>query len=169
MPALFSSGPESGFDSERLKRSEHEDAGMDDSRRIVDAAEVPDDGTLLVTLRTVEDDEQREAILTTLSDGTVAAWLNYCQHWTDVRLDTGDGAPMRDGEITCRRHAATFDPESGQCTFGPCEGAFLNDVDVVVEDDGVYLTDEAFALDSMGPAEAHTGGSSTSPGERLGF
>jgi nitrite reductase/ring-hydroxylating ferredoxin subunit len=142
---------------------------MDESSRITDVEDVPDDGTLLVTLRD-EDDDQREAILTELSDGTVVAWLNYCQHWTDVRLDTGDGAPMRGGEITCRRHAATFDRESGRCTFGPCEGAFLNEVAVAVEDGAVYLTDDEYTLDSLGPAEAHTGGGpSTSPGERLGF
>lgn len=141
---------------------------MDDASRITDASEVPEDGTLLVTLRD-DEGEQKEAILSTLSDGTVVGWLNYCQHWTDVRLDTGDGAPMRGGEVVCRRHAATFDRESGECTYGPCEGAFLNDVDLTVEDGGVYLTDGDFSFDSMGPAEAHTGGTSTSPGERLGF
>lgn len=141
---------------------------MEENRRVTDASEVPTDGTLLVTLEN-DDGEQREAILTELSDGTVVAWLNYCQHWTDVRLDTGDGAPMRGGEVVCRRHAATFDRESGQCTYGPCEGAYLNEVGVTVEDGGVFLTDNEFAFDSMGPAEAHTGGTSTSPGERLGF
>jgi nitrite reductase/ring-hydroxylating ferredoxin subunit len=141
---------------------------MDEASRITDASEVPEDGTVLVTLEN-DDGEQREAILTRLSDGTVVAWLNYCQHWTDVRLDTGDGAPMRGDEILCRRHAATFEKASGECTFGPCEGAFLNEVEVSVEDGGVYLTDEAFTFESVGPAEAHTGGTSTSPGERLGF
>jgi nitrite reductase/ring-hydroxylating ferredoxin subunit len=141
---------------------------MDEASRITDASAVPEDGTYLVTLED-DDGEQREAILTTLSDGTVVAWLNYCQHWTDVRLDTGDGAPMRGDEILCRRHAATFEKASGECTFGPCEGAFLNEVEVRVEDGGVYLTDDDFTFESVGPAEAHTGGTSTSPGERLGF
>jgi len=141
---------------------------MDEASRITDASEVPEDGTYLVTLEN-DDGEQREAILTVLSDGTVVAWLNYCQHWTDVRLDSGDGAPMRGDEILCRRHAATFEKASGECTFGPCEGAYLNEVAVTVEDGGVYLTDEAFTFESVGPAEAHTGGTSTSPGERLGF
>lgn len=142
---------------------------MDEDRRIVAEADVPTDGTLLITLLSRETDDQREAILTTLDDGAVVGWLNYCQHWTDVRLDTGDGAPMRGGEITCRRHAATFDRANGQCTFGPCEGAFLNEVDVTVADGAVYLTDDDFRFDSLGPAASHTGGGSTSPGERLGF
>jgi nitrite reductase/ring-hydroxylating ferredoxin subunit len=141
---------------------------MDESGLLADLSEVPTNGTLLFTVE--HDGEEREAILTRLSDGAVVAWRNYCQHWTDIRLDTGDGAPMRAGEITCRRHAATFDRESGECTFGPCEGAFLNEIEVTVRGDEVYLTDEEYTFAYCGPADAHTAtGGSTSPGERLGF
>ncbi|QCC52335.1 Rieske (2Fe-2S) protein [Halapricum salinum] len=141
---------------------------MSESARIADLDAVPTDGTLLFTVE--HDDEEREAILTRLADGSVVAWRNYCQHWTDIRLDTGDGAPMRGGEIACRRHAATFDRESGECTFGPCEGAYLNEIDVTVQDGEVLLTDDEYAFAYQGPADAHTAGSgSTSPGERLGF
>lgn len=141
---------------------------MNESARIADLDAVPADGTLLFTVE--HDGEEREAILTRLSDGSVVAWRNYCQHWTDVRLDTGDGAPMRGGEIACRRHAATFDRESGECTFGPCEGAYLNEIDVAVRDGEVLLTDEEYTFAYEGPADAHTASSgSTSPGERLGF
>jgi nitrite reductase/ring-hydroxylating ferredoxin subunit len=141
---------------------------MDESGPIADLSEVPTDGTFLFTVE--HDDEEREAILTRLSDDSVVAWRNYCQHWTDVRLDTGDGAPMRGGEIACRRHAATFDRGSGECTFGPCEGAFLNEIEITVREDKVYLTDEEYTFAYRGPADAHTASSgSTSPGERLGF
>lgn len=141
---------------------------MDESDRIADLEAVPTDGTLLFAVK--HDGEEREAILTRLGDGSVVAWRNYCQHWTDIRLDTGDGAPMRDGEITCRRHAATFDRESGECTFGPCEGAYLNEVAVTVHDGGIYLIDNEYAFAYRGPADAHTASSgSTSPGEHLGF
>jgi len=141
---------------------------MNESARIADFEAVPADGTLLFTVE--HDGEEREAILTRLADGSVVAWRNYCQHWTDVRLDTGDGAPMRGGEIACRRHAATFDRDSGECTFGPCEGAYLIEIDVTVRDDEVFLTDDAYTFAYQGPADAHTASSgSTSPGERLGF
>jgi nitrite reductase/ring-hydroxylating ferredoxin subunit len=141
---------------------------MDESQCIADFDAVPTDGTLLFTVE--EDGVEREAILTKLGDGTVVAWRNYCQHWTDIRLDTGDGAPMRGGEIACRRHAATFDRETGECTFGPCEGAFLTEIDVTVSENSVYLTDDDYTFAYRGPADAHTAASSsTSPGERLGF
>jgi hypothetical protein len=46
-----------------------------------------------------------------------------------------------------------FAADTGVCTYGPCEGAVLEDVDVSVEDGGVYLTDEAFEFRRTGPAE----------------
>jgi nitrite reductase/ring-hydroxylating ferredoxin subunit len=141
---------------------------MDEDRRIVAAGEVPEDGTLLVTLR--DDDGEREAILTRLGDGTVVAFENYCQHWTDVRLDRGSGAPVRNGELICAKHGATFERDSGYCNFGPCEGAYLRTVDVAVEDGAVYLADEDFEFVRVGEASVDdVDDLSSSPGDRLGF
>ncbi|MFB6071818.1 MAG: Rieske (2Fe-2S) protein [Halobacterium sp.] len=64
--------------------------------RIAGVDDVPDDDSLLFTVG--DGDEEREAILVSLSDGSVAGWLNYCMHWTDVELDTGDGA-VRNGDV----------------------------------------------------------------------
>ncbi|GAB6879026.1 Rieske (2Fe-2S) protein [Halorubrum gandharaense] len=140
---------------------------MDADRRIVDVEEVPEDGTLLATVRPLADDvlgdgegdvgagedgtPEAEILLIRLSDG-VAAFRNYCQHWTDVRLDKGDGAFVRNGEIFCQKHGATFEKESGYCNFGPCEGSVLETVDVSVTDGGVYLTDEDYAFVRLGKA-----------------
>ena len=93
---------------------------MDSESQIVDVSEVPDDSTLLFTVR--EEFDETEALLVRL-DGEGAAWRNYCPHWTDVRLDKGSGAEFRDGSLMCTRHGATFEPGSGTCTYGPCEGA----------------------------------------------
>lgn len=111
--------------------------------------EVPADTTLLVTVRNVESGEKREAILTELADG-VAGWLNYCQHFTHIPLDKGSGAPMRDDEIICANHGAYFESESGRCTHGPCEGAFLESLDIRTADGTVYLTDEDYEFVSIG-------------------
>ena len=83
----------------------------------------------------------------------IAAWKNYCQHWTDVRLDKGDGAATRDGELLCQKHAALFRPGDGVCTHGPCEGAVLDELDVAVHDGGVYLVDDRYEFDGTGPDE----------------
>ena len=110
---------------------------------IVAASDVPDESTSLFRVSDVDADEVREAILVR-QDGEVACWLNYCQHMTHVRLDKGDGATVRDGEIVCRNHGAMFEGDSGLCTFGPCEGAYLDGIDVDVAEGMVRLADPGF-------------------------
>lgn len=123
-------------------------SGIDD-RKLADVEEVPDDSSLLLTLS--EGEETTEALLVQL-DGEIACWRNYCQHWTDVRLDKGSGARVRDGEIWCQKHAATFDSTTGECTFGPCEGAYLREVEVDVRDGSVYLSDDDYEFAHLGPS-----------------
>lgn len=148
---------------------------MDENGRITDVADVPTEGTLLFTVRA--DGEEREAILLRVSsgdgdedgddsaDGDVVAWLNYCQHWTDVRLDSGDGAAVRNGEVVCEKHGATFRGSDGCCTFGPCEGATLNEVEVAVDDGDVYLSDDEFEFVHLGASEERD----LSAGRGIGF
>lgn len=116
--------------------------------RIADIEEVPEDSTLLFTVR--EGFDEKEAVLVRLN-GEVAAWRNFCPHWTDVRLDKGSGAEFRDGELICTRHGATFEPESGHCTYGPCEGSYLEEVDIEIRDGGVYLDEDDYEFDHVGP------------------
>ena len=150
---------------------------MDEDRRITALEEVPDDSTFLFTAR--RDGEEREVLLTrlngdgdgddgsTAADGgvTVTAFENYCQHWTDVRLDKGSGAAVRNGEFVCQKHGATFQRDSGFCDFGPCEGATLTRVDVTVSDGSVYLADDDYAFDHVGPSDDDD----LSSGSRIGF
>jgi nitrite reductase/ring-hydroxylating ferredoxin subunit len=133
-----------------------------DGARIAPLADVPDDTTLLFTVRERRDGEagdaddgeadatEREAVLVRLSDGSVAAWLNYCRHFTHVKLDKGSGAPMRDGELVCANHGAYFAADSGRCTHGPCEGAFLDEVAVTVVEGAVHLADDDYAFAGRG-------------------
>ncbi|SFS00967.1 Ferredoxin subunit of nitrite reductase or a ring-hydroxylating dioxygenase [Halomicrobium zhouii] len=139
---------------------------MDDARRIVALDEVPEDGSRLFTVTVADGDggECVEAILLRSADGVVA-YENYCQHWTDVRLDSGSGAALRDDEIVCEKHGAYFEADSGYCNFGPCEGATLEAVEVAVEDDVVYLADDRYAFEHLGPAADDD----LSSGSRIGF
>ncbi|WP_433624859.1 Rieske (2Fe-2S) protein [Halomicrococcus sp. NG-SE-24] len=120
---------------------------MDEDSRIAAVDEVPTDTTLLFTVRKGFDEE--EALLVR-DDGEVRAWKNYCQHWTDVRLDKGDGASMRNGELVCGKHGALFEADTGRCTYGPCEGAVLDEVEVTVEDGAVYLVDDRYEFVQQG-------------------
>lgn len=121
-------------------------------RRIASVDEVPEDGTLLFTVRCVEDGEVDEALLVRLDDG-VACWLNRCQHFRHVRLDSGSGATMRGDEIVCTNHGAMFEVGSGRCTFGPCVGATLDAISVSVTDGEVYLSDPEFEYVGPGPSD----------------
>lgn len=149
---------------------------MDADRRIAAVEEVPEESTLLVTLRPVDADAvddgegdvgeaedgtpEAEAILTRAAS-EMRAFRNYCQHWTDVRLDKDDGAFVRNGEVFCQKHGATFEADGGYCNFGPCEGAVLEGVDVTVDGDAVYLTDDDYEFVRLGPArrDGETSGS----------
>ncbi|MFW6376845.1 MAG: Rieske (2Fe-2S) protein [archaeon] len=131
----------------------------EESTEIVPLDRVPEDSTFLFTVRDVSEEtnedvngDRREAILLR-EDGDVVGWLNYCQHFTHVRLDKGSGATRRDGEVLCTNHGAMFDVESGLCTHGPCEGAYLEGIDVHAEDGDVYLTDDRFEFVETGGFE----------------
>ncbi|MFB6166220.1 MAG: Rieske (2Fe-2S) protein [Haloarculaceae archaeon] len=129
---------------------------MDEDSRIAALSAVPDDTTFLFRVRPVDDESEREAILVTPpdgDDGDVVAWLNYCQHFTHIKLDKSSGAPMRDGELVCANHGAYFESDTGYCTFGPCEGAYLDALDVTVADGAVYLTDDDYAFAGTGGIE----------------
>lgn len=136
---------------------------MDDPRRIVATDDVPDEGTVLFTVSA--EAEKREAILTRLGDGTIVAFANYCPHWTDVRLDKGSGAAVRNGELVCQKHGATFERDSGVCNFGPCEGAVLETIDVAAENGAVLLTDDEYAFENLGAAQEYD----RSSGNQIGF
>ncbi len=115
---------------------------MDEDRRIVDADAVTVDDTVAFTATAGFD--STEGLLTRLDDGTIVAYTNYCPHWRDVRLDKGSGATVRDGELVCGKHGASFEKATGDCDFGPCEGAVLDAFEVTVADGAVYLTDDAW-------------------------
>ena len=128
---------------------------MASGERITDVAAVPEESTLLVTVEERESGEQREAMLIR-ADAEVNGWFNYCQHWRDVSLDTGDGAMVRDGEIVCSRHGATFESDDGECTFGPCEGAVLDELPVSTAAGGVFLDTDDYAFVHVGPSEGQS-------------
>ncbi|RKD95331.1 Rieske (2Fe-2S) protein [Halopiger aswanensis] len=150
---------------------------MDAESRIVALADVPTDSSYLFRVAD-EDGDRKEAILVAsetaetgetdepaesgasdetadgdASAGSVSCWLNYCQHFTHIKLDKGSGAAMRNGELVCENHGAYFEADSGYCTYGPCEGATLTELEVTVADGDVYLADEEYRFVGAGPIE----------------
>lgn len=123
-----------------------------DGDTVASVDEVPCDTTYLFTVREETSGEQREAFLVKTDDG-VRGWLNYCRHFTDVKLDKGDGAVIRDGEILCTNHGAMFRKDTGECTHGPCRDSILERIGVTEYSDAVYLTDPDYTLLAEGSVD----------------
>jgi nitrite reductase/ring-hydroxylating ferredoxin subunit len=66
---------------------------------------------------------------------------NACPHH-GTRLDTRPGEFLdEDGNfITCGKHRAQFDPDTGHCFIGPCQGQRLTPITLVIDDGDVCLT-----------------------------
>lgn len=83
-------------------------------------------------------DRSTEAFLVK-KDGRLFAYLNLCRHWT-VGLDFDDNDFFsEDGEwIVCKNHGAIYNPVTGECASGPCGGAALYNVPLILKEGFVY-------------------------------
>ena len=71
--------------------------------------------------------------------GAVRAYLNVCPHRAQP-VDLGDGRLfLPSGEIECSAHGARFDPDSGACTGGPCDGHALTKLLVEERDGALWM------------------------------
>ena len=69
------------------------------------------------------------------------AYENRCRH-LPIPLDYGDGEFWYGAidRIVCKTHGASYEPDTGRCDDGPCEGASLTRFDVEIEgEDAVVL------------------------------
>jgi nitrite reductase/ring-hydroxylating ferredoxin subunit len=77
--------------------------------------------------------------------GKVYAYLNRCAH-VPVELDWFKGEFFESGKmyLMCSVHGATYAPESGACTGGPCRGSKLRPIAVREADDKIYWQPDQF-------------------------
>jgi nitrite reductase/ring-hydroxylating ferredoxin subunit len=75
------------------------------------------------------------------ASGAVRAYLNVCPHRAQP-VDVGDGRLWLDsGDIECQAHGARFDPATGACTGGPCDGRSLTPLRVESRDREIWLAE----------------------------
>jgi nitrite reductase/ring-hydroxylating ferredoxin subunit len=75
------------------------------------------------------------------ASGAVRAYVNICPHRAQP-VDVGDGRLwLPSGEIECQAHGARFDPASGACTGGPCDGWPLTPLPIEERDGAAWLAD----------------------------
>jgi nitrite reductase/ring-hydroxylating ferredoxin subunit len=76
-------------------------------------------------------------------EGQVVAYENVCRH-IPITLDYGDDEFFTGDRkhFICQTHGATYEPLTGLCVAGPCVGASLRKLGVVVEGETVRLVIE---------------------------
>ncbi len=68
------------------------------------------------------------------------AWRNVCPHQgRSLDFAPGEFLFTPTGLLVCPHHGACFEPGSGACTDGPCQGSALTAVPVTVKDGHVWL------------------------------
>ena len=72
--------------------------------------------------------------------GSLYAYLNRCPHigisldWVDNQFFTLDGR-----YLMCANHGATFEPATGECIWGPCVGAALQNLPVQIDAEKIFV------------------------------
>lgn len=85
-------------------------------------------------------DNEKKSIFLVRKDDEIKAYINSCPH-TGAKLNWEPGRFL-DSEnlyIQCSIHGAIFDKSSGVCLHGPCVNQSLTAVDLLIENDKVYL------------------------------
>jgi len=84
-------------------------------------------------------DPLREGFAVRAPDGSVHAYVNVCPHRLQP-VDVGDGRLFTNsGQLECGAHGARFDPATGACTGGPCDGHGLTRLPIEERDGAAWL------------------------------
>ncbi|MBI3527368.1 MAG: Rieske 2Fe-2S domain-containing protein [Betaproteobacteria bacterium] len=113
----------------------------------------PTEGTALCMLAEIPDKGAKEVVfgegydsfrvLLLRSGEGVRAYRNRCAHVHIPLNYEPDVFHILDGEVLmCAHHGAMYRIADGMCFDGPCEGASLMPIPVVVKDDGVVMGSE---------------------------
>ena len=88
----------------------------------------------------VDTDAGEQAAFVLRWHGGVHAYLNCCAHLA-IELDWNPGKFLdMDGEyVMCAAHGALYEPDSGLCVDGPCQGKVLQRLAVIERDGNIYL------------------------------
>ena len=80
-------------------------------------------------------------------DGAVHAYVNSCPH-RGTQLDWQPGQVFEETGLylICATHGALFEPDSGLCVDGPCQGAHLQSLAINVVGNDVVLTSQCVDL-----------------------
>lgn len=110
--------------------------------KLFELAQLPPGGSVRFELAAVQGRFgllEREGFALRTREGGVRAYLNVCPHRAQP-VDLGDGRLLLpSGEIECSAHGARFDPRSGACTGGPCDGRALTPLPIEEREGAIWL------------------------------
>ncbi len=87
----------------------------------------------------VEVSGTRHDILVFNRNGAIYAYVNACPHQhTPLETFPGKFFDAEGNLLVCSTHGARFEPESGLCVSGPCEGKSLTKISLTERDGGLY-------------------------------
>jgi nitrite reductase/ring-hydroxylating ferredoxin subunit len=90
----------------------------------------------------------RPCFVLRLAAGDLAAFVNVCAHRNQPVVT--DASPTdAQGRVECRAHGALYDPVTGECVGGPCEGARLTRAEVIEHDGVIAAVDDDVVDDSV--------------------
>ena len=73
-------------------------------------------------------------------DGAPVAYLNRCGHVpVEMDFNAGEFFDLSGLYFVCATHGALYDPESGACRGGPCNGRGLHKLKVLERDGHIFL------------------------------
>lgn len=104
---------------------------------LASVSEIPAGGLAV----TYKDGPFDEPAILLVERGTVRAWRNRCRH-LQVQLDArapGTFLSPDGRHLVCGEHGAIYRRDDGYCEDGPCRGASLRPLPIVVVDGVVYL------------------------------
>jgi nitrite reductase/ring-hydroxylating ferredoxin subunit len=112
---------------------------MAESERLICAREALSEGGKAVRFELEFDGRQLPAFAIAY-EGRVHAFVNSCPH-RGTELDWQPGEVFDDSGLylVCATHGAIFQPDTGRCVGGPCQGALLTSVAVDTQPGGVFL------------------------------
>lgn len=73
-------------------------------------------------------------------EGKLVGYENICRH-LPLSLDDGEGKFFSsDGQhFICQTHGALYEPLTGLCVRGPCEGATLKKLEIELDEGVIWL------------------------------
>ncbi len=108
--------------------------------KIADERDIPERGSL--KFRFERNGKYIDAFVARFK-GALIAFENKCQH-LPLSLDYGDNQFFsRDGKhLICQTHGALYEPTSGLCVRGPCEGESLIPLKIEIRNGAVWLAED---------------------------